>query len=153
MSSRKKIVKAVIPAAGFGTRMLPATKVVPKEMFPVAGKPVIQHAVEEAAASGIETVIIVVRGHKSLIQEHFVSDHELESFLSHRGLGASANLLGGLPKIARFQFVEQRRPLGLADAVLCARPFVGDDPFVVLLPDVIIVSREPAVRQLMTVAR
>ena len=141
-------MKAVIPAAGFGTRMLPATKVVPKEMLPLAGKPLIQHAVEEAAASGIETVVVVVRGPKSLIQAHFAPDHELERFLKNRGMSTSADLLRDLPKTATLQFVEQRQPLGLADAVLCARPFVGDDPFVVLLPDVIMVSREPVVRQL-----
>jgi UTP--glucose-1-phosphate uridylyltransferase len=148
VSNRKKIVKAVIPAAGFGTRMLPATKVVPKEMLPVAGKPLIQHAIEEAAASGIETVVVVVRELKSLIQKHFARDHELDSFLNDRGMSTSANLLRDLAKIAKLQFVQQRRPLGLADAVLSARPFVGDDPFVVLLPDVIMVSREPVVRQL-----
>ena len=148
MPNRKKIVKAVIPAAGFGTRMLPATKVIPKEMLPVAGKPLIQHAVEEAAASGIETVVVVVRKPKSLIQRHFAPDYELESLLNHRGMSASANLLRDLSKIAKLQFVEQRRPLGLADAVLCARRFIGEDPFVVLLPDVIMVSREPVVRQL-----
>jgi UTP--glucose-1-phosphate uridylyltransferase len=147
--NRKKIVKAVIPAAGFGTRLLPATKVVPKEMLAIAGKPLIQYAVEEAAASGIETVVVVVRGPKCLIQAYFAPDHELESFLNDRGMSASANLLRDLPKIAKLHFVEQRRPLGLADAVLCARPFVGDDPFVVLLPDVIMVSREPVVGQLM----
>ncbi len=148
MPNRKKILKAVIPAAGFGTRMLPATKAVPKEMLPVAGKPLIQHAIEEAAASGIETVVVVVRELKSLIQAHFAPDHELERFLKNRGMSTSADLLRDLPKTATLQFVEQRQPLGLADAVLCARPFVGDDPFVVLLPDVIMVSREPVVRQL-----
>jgi len=129
--------------------MLPATKAVPKEMLPVAGKPLIQHAIEEAAASEIETVVVVVREPKSLIQAHFAPDHTLECFLNDRGMSTSANLLRDLPKIASLQFVEQRKPLGLADAVLCARPFVGDDPFVVLLPDVIMVSREPVVRQLM----
>jgi len=148
VSNRKKIVKAVIPAAGFGTRMLPATKVVPKEMLPVAGKPLIQHAVEEAAASGIEDVIVVVRQPQSLIQAHFAPDHELLSFLNDRGMSTPANVLRDLAKIARLQFVQQGRPLGLADAVLRARPFLGDDPFVVLLPDVIMVSREPVVRQL-----
>jgi len=148
VSNRKKILKAVIPAAGFGTRMLPATKAVPKEMLPVAGKPLIQYAIEEAAASGIETVVVVVRELKSLIQAHFAPDHELERFLKNRGMSTSADLLRDLPKTATLQFVEQRQPLGLADAVLCARPFVGDDPFVVLLPDVIMVSREPVVRQL-----
>jgi UTP--glucose-1-phosphate uridylyltransferase len=149
--NRKKIVKAVIPAAGFGTRMLPATKAVPKEMLPVAGKPLIQYAVEEAAASGIETVILVVRDHKSLVQEHFARNHSLESFLDHRGLIASANVVRNLPRITELQFVRQRQPRGLAHAVSCARPLVGDDPFVVLLPDVIMVNREPVVHQLIRV--
>src|SRR6266581_7473803 len=92
-SNHQKIVKAVIPAAGFGTRMLPITKALPKEMLPVAGKPLIQYAVEEAAASGIETVILVVRGNNPLIQAHFSRDHELESLLSERRLGASIELI------------------------------------------------------------
>jgi len=117
----KRIVKAVIPAAGFGTRMLPATKAVPKEMLPVAGKPLIQYAVEEAAASGIETVILVIRDQKSVIQAHFAADHALESFLDQHGLSACANLVRELPKIAELQFVGQENPLGLAHAfpVLC----------------------------------
>lgn len=120
-------------------------------MLPVAGKPLIQYALEEAAASGIETVILVVRDHKSLIQEHFAQDHALESFLKHRGLIASANLMRNLSKIAKLRFVRQSQPLGLAHAVSCARPLLGNDPFVVLLPDVIMVSREPVVHQLIRV--
>lgn len=94
MPIHRKSIKAVIPAAGFGTRMLPATNAVPKEMLPVAGKPLIQYAVEEAAASGIETIIFVVRDSRSLIHEHFAPDHSLESFLQERSLIASANLVG-----------------------------------------------------------
>ena len=89
MPTHTKITKAVIPAAGFGTRMLPATKAVPKELLPVAGKPLIQYAVEEAAASGIETVILLIRDQKSLIKAHFVPDHALESFLDQHGLRQS----------------------------------------------------------------
>src|SRR5215469_9110753 len=148
MASSRKIHKAVIPAAGFGTRMLPATKAVPKEMLPVAGKPLIQYAVEEAAASGIKTVIVVVRQHKSIIQTHFAPDHALESFLGQRGLKESASLVHSLPEIAKLKFVEQRKPLGLAHAVSCARRLLSNEPFVVLLPDVIMESREPVVRQL-----
>lgn len=128
--------------------MLPATKAVPKEMLPVAGKPLIQYAVEEAAASGIETVIFVVRDYRSVIQQHFAPDDSLESFLRRRGLVTSANLVHNLSRIAKLKFVRQSKPLGLAHAVSCARPFVGNDPFVVLLPDVIIVNREPVARQL-----
>lgn len=148
MSYSRKICKAVIPAAGFGTRMLPATKAVPKEMLPVAGKPLIQYAVEEAAASGIETVIVVIRDRQSLIESHFSADQALESFLNERNLSELSHLARGLPKIAELQFVRQTRPLGLAHAVSCAQPLIGNDPFVVLLPDVIMVSREPVIHQL-----
>jgi Nucleotidyl transferase len=121
---------------------------VPKEMLPIAGKPLIQYAVEEAAASGIETVIIVVREQKSLIQADFSTDHTLESFLDQRGLIGFANLVRDLPKIAELQFVRQRKSLGLAHAVACARSLLDKEPFLVLLPVVIMVSREPVVRQL-----
>jgi UTP--glucose-1-phosphate uridylyltransferase len=147
VSNRKNIVKAVIPAAGFGTRMLPATKAVPKEMLPVAGKPLIQYAVEEAVASGIETVIVVTRDHPSVIEAHFAHDRELESFLERR-LGASTDLLQRLPDAVNLQYVQQSNALGLAHAVSCARPLVGDETFVVLLPDVIMVNREPVTRQI-----
>lgn len=144
----KKITKAVIPAAGFGTRMLPATKSVPKEMLPVAGKPLIQYAVEEAAASGIETIILVVRDHESLIQAHFTRDRKLESLLRKRRLGASIELIRGLAGFADLRYVEQKSPLGLAHAISCARSHVGDEPFAVLLPDVIMSSKEPVTNQL-----
>jgi UTP--glucose-1-phosphate uridylyltransferase len=148
MSIPSKIVKAVIPAAGFGTRMLPATKALPKEMLPVAGKPLIQHAVEEAAASGIEMVILVVRNRDSLIQAHFSSDTVLESFLESRQLDGASNIVRRLAQIADVRYVEQERPLGLARALCSARPLVGQEPFVVLLPDVIMVNDEPVTRQL-----
>jgi UTP--glucose-1-phosphate uridylyltransferase len=149
VNKSKKAVKAVIPAAGFGTRMLPATKAVPKEMLPVAGKPLIQYAVEEAAASGIETVILVTRNHKSLIQSHFTRDHELESFLEGRHLKAAAELVRRLTELVDLRYVEQKKPLGLAHAIGCARSLVGAEPFVVLLPDVIMVSdNEPVTHQL-----
>jgi UTP--glucose-1-phosphate uridylyltransferase len=140
-------VKAVIPAAGFGTRMLPATKALPKEMLPVAGKPLIQYAIEEAAASGITTVIVVVRSHKSLIQSHFASDPAFESFLKERQL-ASVEDIRQLTELVDLQFVEQEQPLGLAHAICCAKPLVGVGSFAVLLPDVIMVSDEPVIGQL-----
>ncbi len=149
MHNGKRIVKAVIPAAGFGTRMLPSTKAVPKELLPVAGKPLIQYAVEEAAASGIETVILVVRGHKSLIRSHFARDLELESFLGERRLSASIELIRNLAELADLRYVEQKNPLGLAHAISCARSLVGDEPFAVLLPDVIVAHCEPVIGQLM----
>ena len=113
---------------GLGTRMLPATKAVPKEMLPVAGKPLIQYAVEEAAASGIDTVILVIRGNKSLIQDHFAPDHDSTPI--------------------NIRYVQQESPLGLAHAISCAQPLVGDEPFVVLLPDVIMLSQDPVTSQL-----
>ncbi len=148
MSERPKILKAVIPAAGVGTRMLPATKAIPKEMLPVTGRPLIQFAVEEAAASGIEMVILVVRSHKSLIQGHFARDPELESFLQRRNLTHAAEIVQRLAQLVELRFVEQEKPLGLAHAVCCARSFVKDEPFVVLLPDVITVNDEPVTHQL-----
>ncbi len=148
MSDRKKIVKAVIPAAGFGTRMLPATKALPKEMLPVAGKPLIQYAVEEAAASGIQTVILVVRDHKSLIQAHFARDPELESFLEDRQMSAALQDVRRLTDLVDLRYVEQEKLLGLAHAIGCARPLLGEESFVVLLPDVIMVHGEPVTHQL-----
>src|SRR5713101_4483380 len=141
-------MKGVIPAAGFGTRMLPATKAVPKEMLPVAGKPLIQYAVEEAVASGIETVIFVIQDHKSVIQKHFVRDRALESFLDQRRLSASMELVQRLTDLTDLQYAQPEHPLGLAHAVSCARFLLGDEPFVVLLPDVIMVHDEPVTLQL-----
>ncbi len=149
MFDRKKITKAVIPAAGFGTRMLPATKALAKEMLPVAGKPLIQYAVEEAASSGIETVILVVRDHKSLIEAHFARDRDLESFLGERRLSASIPLIRNLAELADLRYVEQKNPLGLAHAISCARSLLGDEPFAVLLPDVVMLGNEPVTSQLM----
>jgi UTP--glucose-1-phosphate uridylyltransferase len=148
MSNRAKITKAVVPAAGFGTRMLPLTKTLPKEMLPVAGKLLIQYAVEEAAASGIETVVLVVRNEQSLIRSHFARDSALESFLAERQLFESVQLVRRLSEIVNLQYVEQEKPLGLAHAICCARPLLGQESFVVLLPDVIVVHEEPASRQL-----
>jgi UTP--glucose-1-phosphate uridylyltransferase len=148
MLTQAKVLKAVIPAAGFGTRMLPATKALPKEMLPVAGKPLIQYAVEEAAASGIETVILVIRNHKSLIQAHFTPDPILEAFLDEMHLKPAADLVRHLNNLVDLQYVEQEKPLGLAHALCAARSLVGPEPFVVLLPDVIMVNSDPVTRQL-----
>lgn len=139
----------MIPAAGFGTRMLPATKAIPKEMLPVAGKPLIQYAVEEAAASGIETVVLVIRNHKSVLQAHFGRNLELESFLEERHQTGSADLVRLLPTLAEILYVEQEKPLGLAHAISCARPLVRDEAFAVLLPDVIMLDEIPVTRQLL----
>jgi UTP--glucose-1-phosphate uridylyltransferase len=143
-----KLTKAVIPAAGFGTRMLPVTKALPKEMLPIAAKPMIQYAVEEAVASGIETIVVVTRNRKSILQAHFRRDRELESFLESRRQVSEAELVHQFAKLADLRYVEQKEPLGLADAISCARSVVREEPFVVLLPDVIIDSVQPVTEQL-----
>src|ERR1700722_11929751 len=148
MPQPNKITKAVIPAAGYGTRMLPATKALPKEMLPVAGKPLIQYAIEEAAASGIDTVGLVVRNHKSLIESHFAADPALEAFLRERRQYAAADEVARLSTLVRLEFVEQQQPRGLGDAIRCARPLLNAEPFVVLLPDVIMVNDHPVAAQL-----
>src|ERR1700716_2196700 len=111
------IKTAVIPSAGYGTRMLPATKALPKEMLPVAGKPLIQYAIEEAVASGISTIIVVIRNHKSLIQSHFDLDLAFESFLEERGLTTAIESVRHLRVAVDLQYVEQRQPYGLAHAI------------------------------------
>jgi UTP--glucose-1-phosphate uridylyltransferase len=144
-----RIQKVVIPAAGLGTRFLPATKVVPKEMMPIAGRPLIQFAVEEAAASGLKTVILVISRGKSLVAEHFSRNVALEKILVQRGRMGDANLIRCLSEVAEIQTVSQEAPLGLADAIRSARSLVGDEPFAVILPDAVIDSAKPCIRQLM----
>lgn len=144
-----RVRKAVIPAAGLGTRFLPATKVVPKEMLPIAGRPLIQFAVEEAAASGIETVILVTSREKSLLAEHFVRNHALEETLLKRGKYRDADQIRRLSKLVEIRTVCQEAPLGLGDAVRSARSLVGEEPFAVILPDALIDSEMPCIGQLM----
>jgi UTP--glucose-1-phosphate uridylyltransferase len=142
------IRKAVIPAAGLGTRFLPATKVLPKEMLPVAGRPLIQYAVEEAAASGIDLVVLVIGKGKSLVSEHFHRDPDLEKVLAARGMASELEMLRQLSQLAEIRTVWQEKPLGLADAVRTARVAVGDEPFAVILPDALIDSGVPCTLQL-----
>ena len=149
MTSASRIRKLVIPAAGLGTRFLPATKVVPKELLPVAGKPLIQYAVEEAAASGIETIILVISRGKGLLAEHFHPDPHLENLLRARGNAKGAEEIRRLSELAEIRTVWQDSPLGLADAIRCARTSVGDEPFAVILPDALIDSDTPCIAQLM----
>ena len=148
MTFPSTIRKLVIPAAGLGTRFLPATKVVPKELLPIAGKPLIQFAVEEAAASGIETVILVISGGKRLLAEHFHPNPHLENVLLTRGNAAAAELIRRLSHLTEIHTVWQDSPLGLADAIRCARSLVGDEPFAVILPDALIDSERPCISQL-----
>lgn len=149
MSTRTKVRKAVIPAAGLGTRMLPATKAVPKEMLPVDGKPLIQFAVEEAAAAGIEAVIIVTRSDRSILESHFASDARLEEHLERCGQTAARDLIRQIGRLAEIVYVEQERPQGLAHAISCAQSLVKDEAFAVLLPDVIMRSEIPVTAQLL----
>jgi UTP--glucose-1-phosphate uridylyltransferase len=148
MTSRK-IRKVVIPAAGLGTRFLPATKVVPKELLPIAGRPLIQFAVEEAVASGLELVILVISAAKSLVAGHFSRDLALETSLLRSGKTQEAEVVRGLAQMVEIRTVRQDVPLGLADALRQTRSLIGAEPFAVILPDAVIDSAVPAIRQLM----
>jgi len=143
--------KAVFPAAGLGTRFLPATKASPKEMLPLVDKPLIQYVVEEAVASGIESIIIVTGRGKSAIEDHFDVSFELEALLRERGKEDDLRLVREISEMARVSYVRQREALGLGHAVLQARDWVGEEPFAVMLSDDIIDSRTPALRQLIDV--
>jgi UTP--glucose-1-phosphate uridylyltransferase len=137
-SAPKKIRKAVFPVAGLGTRFLPATKAMPKEMLTVVDRPVIQHVVDEARAAGIEHFIFVTGRNKGVIEDHFDSQFELESTLSQRGKKNELDLLTrDLPGAGQTSFTRQQAPLGLGHAVWCAREMVGNEPFALLLPDML----------------
>jgi len=134
----KRIRKAVFPVAGLGTRVLPATKVVPKEMLPVVDRPVLQHCVEEAREAGIEHFVFVTGRNKQTIEDHFDLSYELEDTLQKRGkLKELEALLADTPAAGATSFTRQQAPLGLGHAVWCARDIVGDEPFAVILPDMI----------------
>jgi UTP--glucose-1-phosphate uridylyltransferase len=139
--------KVVIPAAGLGTRLLPATKVVPKELLPVAGRPVIQFAIEEAARAGLELVVLVISP-GSLIPLHFHPNRQLEQLLRRRGNQQEAEALNGLSAIVEIRTVVQQVPLGLADAIRQTQSIIGAEPFAVILPDAIIDSEMPVLGQL-----
>lgn len=143
----KKIKKAIIPAAGFGTRMLPASKAVPKEMYPIVDKPVIQYIVEEAAASGIESILIITSRMKNAIEDHFDLSPELENELLLKGKEKIFDDLKNIPNID-IHFLRQKEVKGLGHAILCARSFVGEETFAVLYPDDMIISKTPACAQL-----
>ena len=149
--TRKRVRKAVLPAAGLGTRFLPATKAQPKEMLPVVDKPLIQYVVEECVASGIDNIIVVTGRGKNAIEDHFDSAPELERFLESKGKKDQAELVRSIGKTVKFSYTRQKEPLGLGHAVLTARELVGDEPFAVLLGDVIIPGARPATRQLVDV--
>lgn len=144
----KKVRKAVIPAAGLGTRFLPATKAIAKEMLPIVDKPTIQFIVEEALKSGIEDILIVTGKGKRPIEDHFDSNVELEQNLSSKGKTELLALVEETTGI-NLHFIRQKHPLGLGHAVLCAKAFVGDEPFVVMLGDDIMQDKVPLTKQLM----
>lgn len=144
----KKVRKAVLPVAGLGTRFLPATKAIPKEMLPVVDKPLIQYAVEECAASGIEHVIFVTARDKTAIEDHFDFVPELESFLEARGKADQARMVRGIGRGLKISYTRQAEALGLGHAVLAAAELVGNEPFAVLLGDVIVEGAVPATRAL-----
>lgn len=145
----RKIRKAVIPAAGLGTRFLPATKAQPKEMLPIVDKPTIQFIVEEAVNSGIEDIVIVTGRNKRAIEDHFDRSMEMESFLKNGGKLELLDMVQDIARLVDIYYVRQKEALGLGHAIYCARKFIGDEPFAVLLGDDVIHSEVPCLRQMM----
>ena len=146
-----KIRKAVLPVAGLGTRVLPATKVIPKEMLPIVDKPTLQYIVEEAVAAGVEEIIFVTSRSKRSIEDHFDSFPELELTLERKGKRKELAELRKVQEMATYTSVRQPEPLGLGHAVLCAKELVGDEPFIVMLGDIIIPPETPCLPQLIEV--
>jgi UTP--glucose-1-phosphate uridylyltransferase len=147
----KKVRKAVFPAAGLGTRFLPATKAQPKEMLPLVDKPIIQYGVEEAVAAGCDQIIIVTGRGKSAIEDHFDVSYELEKMLEERGKTDLLKIVRQISDLIHIAYVRQKEALGLGHAVLTARELVGDEPFAVLLADDVIDAEVPCLKQLMDV--
>ncbi len=145
----KKIKKAVIPAAGLGVRFLPATKAQPKEMLPIVDKPAIQYIVEEVIESGIDEILIITGRNKQAMEDHFDRSLELEVRLKETGKTPLLEMVQEISKLAYVCFVRQKEPLGLGHAVYCARRFIGDEPFAVLLGDDIIRGETPCLKQMM----
>ncbi|WP_310601842.1 UTP--glucose-1-phosphate uridylyltransferase GalU [Anaerosporobacter sp.] len=146
-----KIKKAVIPAAGLGTRFLPATKAVPKEMLPLVDTPTIQYIVEEAVQSGIEEILVITNSYKHCMENHFDRSYELEEHLLKAGKQEELKMMNDISSLANIYYVRQKEPRGLGHAVLCAQSFIGDEPFAVLLGDDVVVNNggKPALEQLM----
>jgi UTP--glucose-1-phosphate uridylyltransferase len=143
-----RVRKAVFPAAGWGTRFLPATKAQPKEMLPLVDKPIIQYAVEEAVAAGIEQVIIVTSSQKRAIEDHFDLSYELEHLLEERGEIERLRQIRAITDLAQIAYVRQKEQLGLGHAVLMAKELVGHEPFAVILSDDVVVGERPCIGQL-----
>ncbi|SHH29155.1 UTP--glucose-1-phosphate uridylyltransferase GalU [Desulfosporosinus lacus] len=144
----RRIRKAVIPAAGLGTRFLPATKAQPKEMLPIVDKPTIQYIVEEAIQSGIEDIVIVTGRNKRAIEDHFDRSMELEAFLEKNAKDELLDLVQDIAQMADIYYVRQKEALGLGHAIYSARKFIGNEPFAVLLGDDVIYSEVPALKQM-----
>ncbi|MDK2902939.1 MAG: UTP--glucose-phosphate uridylyltransferase [Clostridiales bacterium] len=146
-----RVRKAIIPAAGLGTRFLPATKAQPKEMLPIVDKPTIQYIVEEAIASGIEDIIIVTGRGKRAIEDHFDKSVELEMELKRQGKEELLHLVEDISNMVDIHYIRQKEPRGLGHAIYCARSFIGNEPFAVLLGDDVIDSKTPCLKQLIDV--
>jgi UTP--glucose-1-phosphate uridylyltransferase len=146
-----KIQRAVFPAAGLGTRFLPATKAQPKEMLPLVDKPIIQYAIEEAINSGIESLVIITGRGKNAIEDHFDVSYELEKTLAERGKSDLLDRVRTVSEMAHIAYIRQKEALGLGHAVSMARTFVNDEPFAVLLGDDVITSEVPCIRQMMDI--
>jgi UTP--glucose-1-phosphate uridylyltransferase len=147
----QEVRKAVFPAGGLGTRFLPATKVIPKEMLALVDKPIIQYGVEEAIASGIEHIIIITGRGKGAMEDHFDHSFELDATLERRGKKDLLAVSRSVASLARISYVRQKEPLGLGHAVLCAKELVGDEAFAVILPDDVIDAEVPCLKQMIDV--
>ncbi|KGI41136.1 UTP--glucose-1-phosphate uridylyltransferase [Clostridium tetani] len=143
-----KVKKAVIPAAGLGTRFLPATKAQPKEMLPIVDKPTIQHIIEEAVASGIEEILIITGRNKRAIEDHFDKSVELEQQLKDTGKKDMLEMVEDISNMAEIYYIRQKEPKGLGHAINCARTFVGNEPFAVMLGDDVVYGDKPCLKQL-----
>src|SRR3990167_4669678 len=143
-----KIRKAVFPAAGFGTRFLPATKAIPKEMLPLVDKPLIQYGVEEAKSSGLSEIIIVTGMGKTAIEDHFDTSFELEKLLQERGKTELLKMIEAVSGLVHFAYTRQKKPLGLGHAIGITRNLINNEPFAVFLGDDIIVSKTPVMKQM-----
>lgn len=146
-----KVRKAIIPAAGLGTRFLPATKAQPKEMLPIVDTPTIQYIVEEAVSSGIEEILIITGRNKRAIEDHFDKSIELELELKSKNKYEMLELLDNITNMAQIHYIRQKEPKGLGHAILCAKTFVGNEPFAVLLGDDIVDSKVPCLKQMIDV--
>ena len=146
---QRKVRKAVIPAAGLGTRFLPATKAQTKEMLPIVDKPTLQYIIEEAVASGIEEILIITGRNKKSIEDHFDKSVELELELENKGKTELLEIVQNISNMINIHYIRQKEPRGLGDAIYCARHFIGDEPFAVMLGDDIVDNKVPCLKQLM----